>query len=174
MKNRYLTSFFFLAISVFLISLLVSAGCFFLFNRAKPESAFFVKGLGREVSERLNYEDISIQEKIRLSSLIFLTKHEIRNGGVRNIIIEILKQTKFSEGKYRVGDYFHRLDSDLVSNMDYGEGEIVFFSGPGVEFARSVSYSNNALRTDNGMSLDEFRELVRENQNKTDARSENP
>lgn len=107
------------------------------------------------------FQDWPLEKQIKTASVIVLSKWQKKDGELKCIISEILKHAPNTEFYYKVGDEFSLLDQHIENNTQYGDGDIIFFTGSPARFTYSESFSNNRIG-EGDIPLDTLREKIHE------------
>ena len=134
------------------------------FNWAGPTISFIHFALEEERSS--NFQDWSLDEKIKGASVIVLAKWRLEDGLERCVISEILKQDRGVPFNYIVGDEYFPARHSLDKAKDFGDGQVMFFIGSPPRFRYSVTYSQDIFASLGGLTLggttvDELRQAIK-------------
>jgi len=106
-----------------------------------------------------DFSDLSIEERIARSSVIFVGRFEdAPDGKQRAIISEVLKRDDGAVFPFSLGDEYHRASIYPEPGVNYGTGVIVFLTGKEASFKASVSVHADRVFGLGDMPLDLFRE----------------
>ena len=108
-----------------------------------------------------SFHDWPIEKQIESSSIIALAKWEKSESAWKCIITEILKQKPNTKFYYRVGDEYRLGSRPVRDDTDYGDGQILFFTGSPASFRFSTSFKGDRLVGLGEMPISELRELIR-------------
>jgi hypothetical protein len=78
---------------------------------------------------RGDFDRLSPEQRVQSSSVIALSKWQRSGSTLKCVIWEILKQTPNTVFYYKVGDEFRRGNQRVAENTDFGDGEVLFFTG---------------------------------------------
>ncbi len=106
------------------------------------------------------FHSLPLEEKISRSRAILVTKHEKEGDRLKAVVTEILKRPD-AGFHYAVGDEFGDLSRPVEGDADYGEGDVVFFSGSANDERESMTYRRGRISALSDMSLDVLRAIVR-------------
>ena len=107
-----------------------------------------------------SFNSLPVEEKIKRSSAILLTKHERNGGRLKAVVSEILKRPDAGLN-YSVGDELGDLARDVEADTDYGDGDVVFLVGGAGDMRESMTYRRGRISGLGDMPLDVFRAIVR-------------
>jgi hypothetical protein len=115
-----------------------------------------------KIDEYNSFHDWPVERQIQSATVIALAKWEKSGLTWKCIISEILKQAPNTKFYYKVGDEY-RLGSRPVrdENTDYGDGQIMFFTGSPASFRFSTGWKGDRLTGLGDMPIAELRELIR-------------
>jgi hypothetical protein len=86
------------------------------------------------------FTDLSVEERISKSSVIFVARfEEAEDGRLKAVISEVLKKKDDAAFPFAVGDEYPRASIYPEAGVDYGTGVAVFLVGPDASFTSSVS-----------------------------------
>ena len=104
-----------------------------------------------------SFEGTTLEEKIELSSAIFIAKfEETDNGFVTAVVTDIIKTTPDAELKYSVGDIYPDASYYKEDNVRHGDGVVIFFAGSPGKQKMTFNYSNNRIGGLNNISVEQF------------------
>lgn len=106
------------------------------------------------------FHSLPIEEKIQRSSAILLTEHEKEGTKIKAVVSEILKRPDTGLN-YSVGDEFPDLSQYAEAGTDFGDGDVVFFSGSANEERESMTYRHGRIGALGDMPLDVLKAIVR-------------
>ena len=106
------------------------------------------------------FHTLPLEEKIKRSTAILLTRHEKEGGKLKSIVSEILKRPDAGLN-YSVGDEFVDLSRYVEGDTDYGDGDVVFFAGAATDMRESMTYRRGRISGLGDMPLDVLRALTR-------------
>ncbi len=102
------------------------------------------------------------QKKVRAASVIALARYQKSGSTLRCIVTEMLKQTPNTTFHYKVGDEFRAGSQEIRENIDYGDGEILFFVGSLAEHCESMPFSGDRIRWMGDMPIAQLRQMIRD------------
>jgi hypothetical protein len=109
---------------------------------------------------RSEFDRLSPEQRIKSSSVIALAKWNRSDSTLRCIISEILKQDLNTPFYYKVGDEYREHSRQVRANTDYGDGEVLFFSGSPPRLELATAYRDDRVTTFGDMPLDTLREMI--------------
>lgn len=112
------------------------------------------------VMEYNSFHDWPIEKQIESSSVIALAKMEKSESTWKCIITEILKQKPNTQFYYKVGDEYRHGSYPVRDDTDYGDGQILFFTGSPASFRYSTTFKGDRLNGLGDMPIRELRELI--------------
>jgi hypothetical protein len=117
---------------------------------------------GSTMEEYNSFHDWPVERQIQAASVIALARWEKSGPTLRCIISEILKQASNTKFYYKVGDEY-RSRSLVVRDdkTDYGDGQIIFFTGSPASARFSTGWKGDRLTGLGDMPIAELRELIR-------------
>jgi hypothetical protein len=110
--------------------------------------------------ESSRFHELPIEDKLKKSSAIVVARHEKRDQKLIVRVSEILCQRDGVRLGYKVGDMMRDSGRAIEGDTDYGDGQVVFFSGKEADFRFSTTFRNDRLYTGGQMSLADFRALI--------------
>jgi hypothetical protein len=115
-----------------------------------------------KIEEFNSFHDWPPEKQIQTASVIAIGRWEKSGSTLKCIITEILKQGPNTKFYYKIGDEY-RLGSRPVrdDNTDYGEEEIMFFTGSPASFRFAMSFKGDRLTGMGDMPIAELRDLIR-------------
>lgn len=109
-----------------------------------------------------DFDPWQMKKEIGSASVIAITRHVKEGNRLRAVVSEIVLRKPGTDFSYKIGDEIERAGRILKEGVDYGDGEIVFFTGPQATMGSSWTVSRDRIvATD--MSLETFHEMVRTN-----------
>jgi hypothetical protein len=117
----------------------------------------------RETIEEFNsFHTLPVERQVEKSSVIVLAKWEKSGSMLKCIVSEVLKQVPNTKFYYKVGDEY-RSGSQPVrdDNVDYGDGQIIFFTGSPASGRFSTAWKGDRLTGLGDMPINELREIIR-------------
>jgi hypothetical protein len=123
---------------------------------------------GSTIDEFNSFHNWPVERQIEKSSVIALAKWEKSGSTLKCIISEILKQTPDTKFYYKVGDEYRAGSRPIQNNTDYGDGEIMFFTGSPASFRFSTGFRGDRLTGLGDMPIAELRALIRKSSHGAD------
>lgn len=114
-------------------------------------------------SDERSYEgfhDWPVEKQIAAATVIAVGQSKEENGRLKCIISEILKQAPNTVFYYKVGDEYRQASHDVKPGTDYGDGQIMFFTGSPATFRYSASFSHGRARGLGDMPLEKLKEMI--------------
>lgn len=116
---------------------------------------------GLTIEELNSFRSWPLERQIEKSSVIALAKYEQSGSTLKCVIAEILKQAPNTKFYYKVGDEYGRDTRQIRDGTNYGDGEIIFFTGSPASFQYSCSYKGDRITALGDVPIAELRELTR-------------
>jgi hypothetical protein len=110
---------------------------------------------------RSEFDRLSPEERVQSASVIALGKWQKSGSTLRCVISEILKQTPDTKFYYKVGDEFRAGNQHSTENADFGDGEILFFTGSPARLELISAYRGDRITGLGDMPISTLREIVR-------------
>jgi hypothetical protein len=104
---------------------------------------------------------MSSVEQIRSASVIAFADWQKSGSTLKCIISEIVKKVPDTAFYYKVGDEFRRGNQRVSGDADYGDGQVLFFTGSPATFQSAVAYRNGRITAMGDMPVSEFRDVAR-------------
>src|SRR5581483_5407218 len=120
-------------------------------------SFVIVHALSRAYSE---FNRLSPEERVKAASVIALGKYQKTGSTLKCIISEILKQDPNTKFYYKVGDEFPFGNQHFRENTDFGDGEILFFTGSPARLELATAYRGDRITGLGDMPLSSLREIA--------------
>ena len=117
--------------------------------------------VGKLSIARSEFDRLSPEERVHAASVIALAKWQRSGSTLRCVISEILKQTPDTKFYYKVGDEFSRGNQHTAENADFGDGEILFFTGSPARLEETVAYRHDRITGLGDMPISVLREIIR-------------
>jgi hypothetical protein len=108
------------------------------------------------------FNDWPLEKQIKASSVIALARYKSEDGRLKCIITDILKQDPSSTFYYKVGDEYTELSQTPEPNTQYGDGEIMFFTGSPASFRFSTSFSGDRAMGLGDMPISVLKETIKQ------------
>jgi len=110
---------------------------------------------------RSEFDRLSPEERVHTASVIALAKYQRSGSTLRCVISEILKQTTDTKFYYKVGDEFRAGNQRVIENTDFGDGEILFFTGSPARLELITAYRADRITGLGDMPISLLREIIR-------------
>ncbi len=135
-------------VSIVLLALV----CFFL-------STYFQSRI-HIADESSDYQEPPIEKLIDDASVIVICTHKIVGDRLTCTITEILKQASDAYFPFKVGDEYKKAGQQIEQGLSYGDGVVIFFTGPNTSERYSFAYSDGRMHAYDGMTLNMLRDKV--------------
>ncbi len=155
MFNKFINGLIFGTGFAIAFTIITYLGLTFLTNIKFNEQTHFVSGNSENTKETLPqkhikpstpFHELSVEDKIKASSVIALMRYEKSNDGkVKTIIKEFLKKDKDVTIYYKVGDEYKTPEYYPKSGKIYGDGVIAFFQGSPATMRFSTTYRGDRI-----------------------------
>lgn len=97
---------------------------------------------------KIPFHEQSIEEQIKQSSVIALSKYESApDGRTKAVITEFLKKDPDTTIYYNIGDEYPPASYFPKENTSHGDGVVIFFTGSPAMMRMSMTYSGNRIRS---------------------------
>jgi hypothetical protein len=110
---------------------------------------------------RSEFDRLSPEERVHAASVIALAKYQRSGSTLRCVISEIVKQTPGTKFYYKVGDEFRAGNQRATENTDFGDGEILFFTGSPARLELITAYRADRITGLGDMPISLLREIIR-------------
>jgi len=110
---------------------------------------------------RSEFDRLSPEERVHAASVIALANYQRSGSPFRCVISEILKQTTDTKFYYKVGDEFRAGNQRVIENTDFGDGEILFFTGSPARLELITAYRADRITGLGDMPISLLREIIR-------------
>ena len=98
------------------------------------------------ISNVKQFHELELEDQIKLSSVIALAKYTTaKDGKVKAVISEILKQDSGVTFYYKVGDEYQPSGYYPEDNTNYGDGIVIFFTGSPATMKMSMTYHGDRI-----------------------------
>jgi hypothetical protein len=114
-----------------------------------------------QVDEFNGFSDWTVEKQIQKSSVIAITTFKKDSGKLTSIITSIPKQDADTSFNYQLGDEYVRGNRFPRENTDYGDGEVIFFTGSPPMMRLSWSYADGRIGGLGEMPMAKFIELIK-------------
>jgi hypothetical protein len=109
---------------------------------------------------RGEFDRLSPEQRVEAASVIALARWQKSGSTLRCVISEILKQTPNTKFYYKVGDEFRAGNQRATENADFGDGEILFFTGSPARLELITAYRGDRITGLGDMPISTLREIV--------------
>ena len=106
------------------------------------------------------FHEWPIEKQVSVASVIAISKFQKSGDSMKCIISEILKQTPNTSFYYKIGDEFPELTQHIEANTNYGDGQIMFFTGSPAQFRCSASLTNGRIGGMGDVPIDNIRKMI--------------
>jgi hypothetical protein len=110
---------------------------------------------------RGEFDRLSPEQRVQAATVIALAKYQRSGSTLRCVISEILKQTPDTKFYYKVGDEFRAGNQRATENADFGDGEILFFTGSPARLELITAYRGDRITGLGDMPISTLREILR-------------
>jgi hypothetical protein len=110
---------------------------------------------------RSEFDRLSPEQRVQSASIIALAKWQRSGSTLKCVISEIVKQTPGTVFYYKVGDEFRAGNQRATENADFGDGEILFFTGSPARLELTTAYRDDRITGLGDMPISTLREIVR-------------
>jgi hypothetical protein len=107
-----------------------------------------------------DFDRLPPEQRVRTASVIALAKWERSGSTLRCVISEILKRAPDTAFYYKVGDEFRPGNQRATENTDFGDGEILFFTGSPARLELITAYRGDRITGLGDMPLSTLREII--------------
>ena len=114
-----------------------------------------------EESSYAGFHDWPLEKQIAAATVIAIGRWKQEDGQLKCIIAEVLKHQKDTAFYYKVGDEYQRGSHAVTPGTDYGDGQIMFFTGSPATFRYSTSFSRERASGMGDMPLEKLREMIK-------------
>lgn len=113
-----------------------------------------------EKPEFESWTGLSIEEKIKRSSVVLITENKIEGKKLRAVIKEIPKQLPGTTFYYTVGEEYPPLSHATEADTRYGEGSLVLLKGSPASMGESYAIYNGSIYGLGDMPTKKIREII--------------
>ena len=110
---------------------------------------------------RSEFDRLSPEQRVQSANVIALAKWQKSGSTLKCVISEIVKQTPDTVFYYKVGDEFRAGNQRATENADFGDGEILFFTGSPARLELITAYRADRITGLGDMPISTLREIVR-------------
>lgn len=126
----------------------------------QPVSRAASKAPQDEQAAAEEFQALPLEQKIAKASAIAITRYKRDGNSLRPIITEIPKVRAGTKIHYQVGQELEVDSHQIEPGTDFGDGDVVFFTGNPAEMSQSFSYSHDRIGYGD-MPLGRLRELAK-------------
>ena len=109
---------------------------------------------------RSDIERRSPESRVQSASVIALSKWETSDSTLRCVVTEILKQAPDTGFHYKVGDEISTLNQRVRGNADYGDGQVLFFTGSPARLEEATAYRGDRITGLGNIPITDLREII--------------
>jgi hypothetical protein len=109
---------------------------------------------------RSDFDRRSPESRVQSASVIALAKWEKSESTLRCVVTEILKQAPDTAFQYKVGDEISTLNRRVSGNADYGDGQVLFFTGSPAQLEEATVYRGDRITGLGDISITNLREII--------------
>ena len=117
-----------------------------------------LRSVSTAVSE---FSHLSPAKQVQNSTVIALATYQKSGSTLKCVISEILKHAPHTEFYYKVGDEFRTGNHSATDGADYGDGQVLFFSGSPARLEIAVAVHGDRISGMGDMPISMLRELIR-------------
>lgn len=107
------------------------------------------------------FSHLSPEKQVQSSTVIALATYQKSGSTLKCVISEILKHAPHTEFYYKVGDEFRTGNQRATQGTDYGEGQVLFFTGSPARLEVAVAVHGDRITGMGDMPVSMLRELIR-------------
>ncbi len=107
-----------------------------------------------------SFHELPPDKQIQEASVIALTTYKPDGARLKSIVSEILKQKSGTTFYYKVGDEYALGSRYVAEQRQYGDGEVIFFTGSPASMRFSASYANGRIGGMGDMPLQTLRDMI--------------
>ena len=111
-----------------------------------------------------SWEGLTLEEKIKRSSIIVLTENKTEGGKIRAIVKEVRKLKPDAVFHYEIGDEYGPQSLTPKADTSYGDGSVVFLSGSPATMQESYAVYGGSITGLDEMPVSKFFEIVEKSQ----------
>jgi len=119
-----------------------------------------VRCISQGKQERSDFDRGFVESRVQSASVIALTKWERSRCTLRCVVTDILKQGPGSAFSYKVGDEISDLDEQVASDISYGDGQVLFYTGSPARLEQTATYYGDRIAGLGGIPISNLREIV--------------
>jgi hypothetical protein len=99
-------------------------------------------------------------EQVQSASVIALARWEKSDSTLKCVISEILKQAPNTAFYYKVGDEFRQGNQRTREGTDYGDGQVLFFTGSPARLEYIAAFRDDRIGAMGDMRISHLREFI--------------
>jgi hypothetical protein len=107
-----------------------------------------------------SWTGLTLEEKIKRSSIIVITEYKADGGKLKAIVKEIRKLKPEAVFHYQVGDEYGPMSVTPKENTTYGDGSVVLLTGSPAKMREAYGIYGGSITGLDEMPLSKFLELV--------------
>jgi hypothetical protein len=107
------------------------------------------------------FSHLSPEKQVQSSTVIALATYEKSDSTLKCVISEILKHVPDTAFYYKVGDEFRPGSHRTSEGTDYGDGQVLFFTGSPARLEIAVAVHGDRISGMGDMPVSMLRELIR-------------
>jgi hypothetical protein len=110
--------------------------------------------------ETSHFHELSPEKQVQNSTVIALATYQKSGATLKCVISEILKHSPDTAFYYKVGDEFRPGGHPITEGTDYGEGQVLFFTGSPARLEVAVAVHGERISGMGDMPVSMLRELI--------------
>jgi len=132
----------------------------FCVHREFPGWKISVRCIKPAKDELSDFDQRIVESTVQSASVIALAKWERSRCTLRCVVTDILKQAPGSAFHYKVGDEISDLDEEVASDLNYGDGQVLFYTGSPARLEQTAMYCGDRVAGLGGIPISNLREIV--------------
>jgi len=108
-----------------------------------------------------NFHEWPLERQIEKATIIAIARYDKEGGKLKCVISEILRQEPGTKFYYNVGDEYRPGSRYAKDGVQYGDGEVMFFTGSPAMMRYSCSFEGDRIGAMGDMPIETLRETVR-------------
>ena len=129
-------------------------------HREFPGWKISVRCIKPAKEELSDFDRRIVESTVQSASVIALAKWERSRCTLRCVVTDILKQAPGSAFYYKVGDEISDLDEQVTSKLNYGDGQVLFYTGSPARLEQTATYCGDRIAGLGGIPISNLREIV--------------
>jgi hypothetical protein len=109
---------------------------------------------------RSNFDRRTPESRVQSASVIAVAKWERSDSTLRCVVTDILKQAPDTAFYYKVGDEIKTLNQHITNNADYGDGQILFFTGSPARLEETAAYRGDRVTGLGDIPISNLRDII--------------